>query len=207
MAVSSFHPVKSITTGEGGVVLTNDTELAQKAIRLRSHGVTRDSQAMNFDDGMPWHYEQIDLGYNYRITDIQCALGLSQLSRLDSWVARRSELARRYDAAFVDTDLHGQLVADDVLSARHLYVVRIPHGHRNEVGTKLRADGILVNLHYAPIHLQPYYRRLGFVVGDFPETEIYGTEALSLPLYPALIEDEQDMVVKKLLHYYQESKK
>ena len=199
ISVSSFHPVKNITTGEGGAIFTNCEEAAAKIELLRSHGITRDSSVMNYFDETPWHYEQIILGYNYRITDIQCALGSSQLTKLDAWTEQRNELAARYDKLFSGAGIKTQTVTDDIWSARHLYVVRIPDGNRDLVGKALRSKDILVNLHYAPIHLQPYYRKLGFKLGDFPQAETYGRDALSIPLFPALTYDEQDMIVHEIL--------
>jgi dTDP-4-amino-4,6-dideoxygalactose transaminase len=203
ITISSFHPVKGITTGEGGIVLTNDVEIARRVARLRTHGITRDSDLMQYPDGIPWHYEQIELGYNYRITDIQCSLGLSQLSHLDTWVARRNELAIRYNDLFKGGVFAVQKEFSDVLSARHLYVIRIPEGKRDFIGIEMRKQDILVNVHYEPIHLQPYYRGLGFKVGDFPESERYGADALSIPLFPALTFDQQDMIVESLNNLYQ----
>ncbi|MCL2654213.1 MAG: UDP-4-amino-4,6-dideoxy-N-acetyl-beta-L-altrosamine transaminase [Coriobacteriia bacterium] len=202
LTVLSFHPVKNITTGEGGAVLTNDEKLAEHLRRLRSHGVTRDLNSMKYPDGTPWHYEQTELGFNYRITDIQCALGLSQLTRLDAWVAQRNELAKRYDGCFIDTPYQFQQGDPQCLSARHLYVLRVPEGRRDEIGKALRAEDILVNLHYEPIHLQPYYRRLGFKPGDFPEAEAYGNDALSIPLFPALSSEQQNLVISRLTRFF-----
>jgi len=203
ITVSSFHPVKNITTGEGGVVLTNNKEIARKIALLRSHGITRDEDMMNFADGTPWHYEQIELGYNYRITDIQCALGLSQLKRLDSWTERRIFLANRYDRLLSEVPFSTQKNVENVVSARHLYVIRIPDGKRDTVGHELRKQDISVNVHYEPIHLHPYYRRLGFKRGDFPISEQYGSDALSIPLYPEMTTGQQDYVVAKLLEAYE----
>ena len=197
--VASFHPVKSITTGEGGVVLTNNEGLAHSITLLRSHGITRDEGLMQFADGTPWHYEQVELGFNYRITDIQCALGLSQLKRLDDWVKARNGLAHRYNDFFADTPFAVQKECEGLVSARHLYVIRVPNGKRDSVGKALRAKDILVNVHYEPIHLQPYYRGLGFAPGDFPEAERYGRDALSIPLYPELTEAQQDYVMDSIL--------
>jgi len=205
MTVFSFHPVKTLTTGEGGAVLTNSDELAARVALLRSHGVTRDPAQMVFGDStaegdpttdaVPWHYEMVELGFNYRITDIQCALGASQLTRLDEWIARRGELAARYDRLLADMPVCGQSCPAGRVSARHLYVVRVSADRRDEVGRAMRAAGVLVNLHYAPIHLQPYYRELGFSPGDFPHAELYSREALTLPLYPAMSDADVDTVV------------
>jgi UDP-4-amino-4,6-dideoxy-N-acetyl-beta-L-altrosamine transaminase len=202
MTVFSFHPVKIITSAEGGMVMTNSPELAERLQRLRSHGMTRDPQQMNGPSHGPWYYEQVELGFNYRITDLQAALGLSQLNKLDEFIERRRELAARYERllAYLPLTLPGaQLEAE---SSWHLYVVRlqldqISLTHR-EVFEGLRAAGIGVNLHYIPVHLQPYYRDLGFAEGDFPQAERYYAEAISLPLYPLLSDEQQDYVVEQM---------
>jgi UDP-4-amino-4,6-dideoxy-N-acetyl-beta-L-altrosamine transaminase len=204
ITVFSFHPVKIVTTGEGGMALTNDAALAERMTRARSHGITRDhARFVNLapeETPAPWHYEQLTLGFNFRITDIQAALGSSQLDRLDAYVERRNELARRYDVALKQLPLRLPSVRTENHSAFHLYVVRLEGTTRSqrEVGESLRAQGIGVNLHYAPVHLQPYYRALGFAPGQLPEAEAYGRSALTLPLYPTLKESEQDHVVSAL---------
>lgn len=202
IAVFSFHPVKVITTAEGGMALTSDDELAWRMATLRSHGITRDPVRMHREPDGPWYYEQLDLGYNYRMTDIQAALGLSQLDRLDELVERRNLLARRYDQLLAGLPLQLPAVQPDNKSAFHLYVVRLRNGvtrktHR-EVFEALRDQGVGVNLHYMPIHLQPYYRNLGFGPGLCPEAERYAQEAISLPLYPGLTEPQQEQVVQAL---------
>jgi UDP-4-amino-4,6-dideoxy-N-acetyl-beta-L-altrosamine transaminase len=198
MTVFSFHPVKIITTGEGGMVLTNCPELHDKLVRLRSHGITRDPSLMKNEAHGPWYYEQIELGFNYRMTDIQAALGASQMTRLDEFVERRHQLARRYDDALADLPLTTPWQSPDAYSAFHLYVIRLDLGriaksHR-EVFEGLRAKGILVNLHYIPVHTQPYYRQLGFCMGDFPDVERYYRESITLPLYAGLSKSDQDRV-------------
>jgi len=201
ITVFSFHPVKIVTTGEGGMALTNDPAIAERMVRARSHGITRDASRFVGDFGTQgpasWHYEQQALGYNFRLTDIHAALGTSQLHRLEAYVARRNALARRYDAALKGLPLRLPTVNPENRSAFHLYVVRLEGTTRTqrEVGDSLRTKGIGVNLHYAPVHLQPYYRALGFAPGQFPEAEAYGRSALTLPLYPTLTETEQDCVV------------
>jgi len=201
ITVFSFHPVKIVTTGEGGMALTNDPAIAERMVRARSHGITRDASRFVGDFGTQgpasWHYEQQTLGYNFRLTDIHAALGTSQLHRLEAYVARRNALARRYDAALKGLPLRLPTVNPENRSAFHLYVVRLEGTTRTqrEVGDSLRTKGIGVNLHYAPVHLQPYYRALGFAPGQFPEAEAYGRSALTLPLYPTLTETEQDGVV------------
>jgi len=202
MTVFSFHPVKIITSAEGGMVLTNRPQLAERLQRLRSHGMTRDPQQMSEPSHGPWYYQQIELGFNYRITDLQAALGLSQLARLDAFIARRRELAARYDRLLAYLPLTLPSAQPEAESAWHLYVVRLQTErigltHR-QVFEGLRAAGIGVNLHYIPVHLQPYYRELGFAEGDFPEAERYYAEAISLPLYPLLSDEQQDHVVEQL---------
>ncbi|GAB3265636.1 UDP-4-amino-4,6-dideoxy-N-acetyl-beta-L-altrosamine transaminase [Chitinimonas naiadis] len=201
MTVFSFHPVKIITTGEGGLILTNRPELAERLQRLRSHGMTRDPAQMSEPSHGPWYYQQTELGYNYRITDIQAALGLSQLKRLDGFLARRRSLADRYDQLLASLPLQLPKRESGALSAWHLYVVRLQAGtgvsHR-QFFDALRAAGIGVNLHYIPVHTQPYYQALGFKVGDFPEAERYYAEAVSLPIYAGLRDDQQDEVVRAI---------
>lgn len=202
MTVFSAHPVKIITTGEGGMVLTNREDLYEKLLRLRNHGITRDPKAMLDEPDGPWFYQQIDLGYNYRLTDLQAALGLSQLERIDAFVARRRELAFRYDQALHDLPLTLPWQHPDSYSAYHLYVIRLNlqllEKTRLEVFESLRQAGIGVNVHYIPVHTQPYYRRLGFKPGDFPEAERYYEEAITLPLYYNLSEEDQNYVVENL---------
>lgn len=186
ITVFSFHPVKIITTAEGGMALTNRPELAERMALLRSHGITRDAARMAGKPVGPWSYEQLELGYNYRMSDIHAVLGTSQLGRLDEFVARRNQLAASYDDALADLPIQRQQVPGNVVSARHLYVIRVAAEHHSPMFDALRAAGIGVNLHYIPVHLQPYYRQLGFVAGQFPEAEAHYREALSLPLYPSL---------------------
>jgi UDP-4-amino-4,6-dideoxy-N-acetyl-beta-L-altrosamine transaminase len=202
MTVFSFHPVKIITSAEGGMVLTNRQDLAERLQRLRNHGMTRDPQQMTEASHGPWYYQQVELGFNYRITDLQAALGLSQLNKLDDFIERRRELAARYDRLLAYLPLTLPSPQPEAESAWHLYVVRlqldrISLGHR-QVFEGLRAAGVGVNLHYIPVHLQPYYRDLGFAEGDFPEAERYYAEAISLPLYPLLSDEQQDYVVEQL---------
>ena len=198
ITVFSFHPVKIITTGEGGMALTNDKKLADSMTRLRSHGITRDSKQLTYEPDGPWYYEQLELGFNFRMTDIQAALGLSQLGRLEEFVVRRNELAQRYDEALAEITVQLQKVPEDVYSARHLYVIRVPSGQHCNIFKSLRDKGIGVNLHYMPVHLQPYYRKFGFKEGDYPNAEKYSQEAISLPLYPSLTDSEQDHVIATL---------
>ncbi len=207
MTVFSFHPVKIITTGEGGMVLTNRQDLYEKLVRLRSHGITRDPVFMEGESDGPWYYQQIELGFNYRITDIQAGLGASQMRRLDQFVERRRNLAERYDSLLAGLPLTLPWQHPDAYSSFHLYVVRlrldlIGKTHR-QVFEELRQHGIGANLHYIPVHTQPYYQKMGFRKGDFPEAERYYGEAISLPLYPGLTGNEQDYVVLTLRNIFQ----
>lgn len=202
VSVFSLHAVKIITTGEGGVVTTQDASIARRLRLLRSHGVSRDSNDFQKPADGEWYYEQVALGFNYRMTDIQAALGLSQLSRLENLQLRREVLARRYDELLSDLPL---ILPSRIIGNRsswHLYVVELDEKrakrNRGAVYTSMRADGVGVNVHYIPIHLQPWYRRLGFSPGDFPCAERYYERALTIPLYPRLSEEQQDIVVKCL---------
>ena len=198
VVVFSFHPVKIITTGEGGMALTDDGDLAERMKLLRSHGITRDAEKMDGPPAGDWDYQQIALGYNYRMTDLQAALGRSQFRRLDQFVARRHELARRYDGLLADMPLTTLEQSTDIYSSFHLYIVRVDAARHGQAFAALRKAGIGVNLHYIPVHTQPYYRARGFRAGDFPAAEAYYQEALSLPLYPALQEAQQDMIAVTL---------
>ena len=201
ITVFSFHPVKIITTGEGGLATTNDPVLAQRMAELRSHGIVREAERFEWPAAGPWVYEQQQLGFNYRITDIQAALGLSQLQRLDVIVAERNRQLQHYRELLADLPLQLLEVPEGVLSSVHLAVVRLQQAtaeqHR-QVFEGLRAAGIGVQLHYSPVHLQPYYRALGFAEGQFPEAEAYASSAISLPLFPGLTESDQDCVFAAL---------
>lgn len=202
ITVFSFHPVKIITTAEGGMALTNDAVLAERMALLRSHGITRDSAQMTHAADGPWYYQQIELGFNYRMTELQAALGLSQLQRLDQFVARRHELAARYDRLLAELPVVTPWQHPDSYSGLHLYVIRlrldkIDRRHR-QVFEALREQGIGVNLHYIPVHTQPYYAQMGFSSGDYPEAERYYAEAISLPMYAIMTEAQQDEVVRAL---------
>lgn len=198
ITVFSFHPVKIITTAEGGMALTNDAALARRMELLRSHGITREAAEMTHAPDGAWYYQQIELGYNYRMTELQAALGLSQMDRLDAYVARRHELARRYDELLADLPLQRPWQHPDGYSGLHLYVIQVEAERHLEVFDGLRARGIGVNLHYIPVHLQPYYRQRGHGEGQFPEAENYYQRAISIPLYATLIEAQQDQVVAAL---------
>jgi UDP-4-amino-4,6-dideoxy-N-acetyl-beta-L-altrosamine transaminase len=203
VTVFSFHPVKIITSGEGGMALCNDAQVAERLHELRSHGITRDPGRFLHEgaDAPGWYYEQQALGYNYRMIDVEAALGLSQLERVDEYVARRNALAARYDALLADLPLQLPTVLPGNRSAFHLYVVRLrgaTEARHREVFARLREAGVGANLHYLPVHLQPYYRALGFHPGQFPVAEDYARSALTLPLYPAMSEAQQDAVVAAL---------
>ena len=201
ITVFSFHPVKIITTGEGGMATTNNQLLAQRMAELRSHGIVRDSERFEQPPAGPWVYEQQQLGFNYRITDIQAALGLSQLQRLDEIVAERNLQLQRYRELMADLPVQLLEVPEEVLSSVHLAVIRLQQAtvqeHR-QVFERLRAAQIGVQLHYSPVHLQPYYRHMGFMEGQFPEAEAYASSAISLPLYPGLQTADQHRVASTL---------
>ena len=201
ITVFSFHPVKIITTAEGGLATTNDPQLAQRMSDLRNHGITKEERRFEQPSVGPWSYEQQDLGFNYRLTDLQAALGLSQLQRLESIVAERQRLLEVYQLRLASLPVSLLEIPPTVSSALHLAVIRLkntdPEYHRY-VFDGLRAAGIGVQLHYSPVHLQPYYRRLGFAEGDFPEAEAYARNAISLPMYPRLKKQEQNRVVQVL---------
>ena len=190
ITVFSFHPVKIMTTGEGGMALTNREDFARQLRLLRTHGIERESSKT--EGG--WYYEQVDLGYNYRITDLQAALGTSQLTRLDAFLARRRELAARYDRLLANLPVTRPWQHPDGSSAWHLYVVQV--NNRRNVYDALRAAGIGASVHYIPVHLQPHYRRMGFKPGDFPDAEAYYARALTLPLFPRMSDLDQDQVVE-----------
>jgi UDP-4-amino-4,6-dideoxy-N-acetyl-beta-L-altrosamine transaminase len=200
MCCFSFHAVKHITTGEGGAVTTNDEALYQKLLRFRTHGITRDAAELTRDEG-PWYYEQHDLGFNYRITDLQCALGLSQLKRLPTFVARRRALAERYDAAFATgilPEVHPLGVPAGSRGSYHLYVVRVPAALRRALFEEMRTLGIGVNVHYLPVYRHPYYQTHGFAGVSLPRAEQYYAEAITLPLFPAMADADVDRVLQAL---------
>lgn len=202
ITVFSFHPVKIITTAEGGMALTNDAGLAGKMALLRSHGITRDPAQMTHEADGPWYYQQIDLGFNYRMTELQAALGVTQVERLDHYVARRHQLAQRYDELLAGLPVTTPWQHPDSYSGLHLYVIRlqlekIAKTHR-QVFESLREQGVGVNLHYIPVHTQPYYQHMGFRIGDFPQAEQYYREAISLPMFPTMSEEQQDEVAAAL---------
>ena len=204
ITIFSFHPVKIITSGEGGMALTNDDALAQALTMNRSHGITRKSELfvqapLDAAGHAPaWYYEQQSLGYNYRLTDIHAALGLSQLDRLEANVQRRNAIASRYDRALAGLPLQVPRIEPGNRSAFHLYVVRVDATRHRATFDALRERGVGVNLHYMPVHLQPYYRALGFRPGQFPEAEAFGATAITLPLYATLSDADQDLVIAAL---------
>jgi len=202
ITVFSFHPVKIITSGEGGVACTNKSELASSMLRLRTHGIIKSEKDFCEKSHGPWYYEQIDLGFNYRLTDIHSALGLSQLSRVDSFVKKRNELAKIYDVAFDNLPIQRQILQSSCYSSYHLYVIRVKVKESKkshiEIFKGLRDANIGVNIHYIPIYLHPYYQKLGFELGYCPEAENYYSEAISLPIFPKLSKKNQNFVINNL---------
>jgi len=202
ITVFSFHPVKIITTAEGGMCLTNNAELANKLALFRSHGITRDPAQMTHPADGPWYYQQIELGYNYRMTELQAALGVSQMTRLNDYVARRHQLARRYDQLLLNLPVTTPWQHPGSYSGLHLYPIRLQLDNikksHSQVFASLRTQGIGVNLHYIPVHTQPYYARMGFKPEDFPQAQAYYREAISLPMYQTLTDAQQDYVITAL---------
>ena len=202
ITVFSFHPVKIITTAEGGIALTNSKQLATKMQLLRSHGITRDKNLMQKPNDKDWYYEQIDLGFNYRMNDIQAALGVSQMKRLDEFVSKRNKLRDRYDSLLESLPVTTTNIDSDCYSACHLYTIKLElekitktHG---QVFTELKLNNIGVNIHYIPVHLHPYYEKKGFGIGDYPSSEKYYNCAITLPMFFTLDDEQQDMVVNTL---------
>lgn len=202
ICVFSFHPVKIITTMEGGMALTNNSEWAEKMRMLRSHGITNDPEKMTEDSHGPWYYQQIALGFNYRMTDVEAALGLSQLKKLPGFLEKRNTLAAHYDERFASKENISPLKqSNNRYSSYHLYVVRASGLTRKEhafVVEQLRDKGVFAHLHYIPIHCQPYYKNLGFNIGDFPNAERYYEQAITLPLFPELTREQIDLIVDTL---------
>ena len=201
ITILSFHPVKIITSGEGGMALTNNAALADSMSRTRSHGITRDAQNFaNLSEG-PWYYEQQSLGFNYRLTDIAAALGLSQFKRIDSFIARRNEIAQTYDALFADSTIATPVISNELVSAFHLYIIRLPFqnfqkqrffeiAHQNNIG---------LNVHYIPIYRQPFFTKMGFSPNDFQSAEKYYSDAVSIPMYADLTYEQQQHVASVLI--------
>ena len=210
ITVFSFHPVKIITTGEGGMCTTNDPKLANKLCLYRSHGITRHENEMTKKSDGPWYYQQIELGFNYRMTDINAALGLSQLDRLDEFISKRHAIALKYDIAFADKPLITPYQHQDNYSSYHLYIIRIKNLseglNKLNLFTTLREAGILVNLHYIPVYQQPFYEEIGYNNEDYPESEKYYEEALSLPIHTLLKDEEQNFVIESVLNFLSRQK-
>lgn len=198
MTTFSFHPVKPITTGEGGMIVTDNEDFYKKMILFRSHGITRDDSMMTRNDG-PWFYQQFDLGYNYRITDIQCALGCSQMKKLDRFLARRKEIVARYNEAFADCDnIITPYQLSDTESGWHLYIVQVKNCDRRQVFEAMREKGIGVNVHYIPVYMHPYYQEHGYENVHCANAEEIYSHIISLPLYPGLTSEQQDYVIDTL---------
>lgn len=203
ITILSFHPVKIITTAEGGMALTNSAELAEKMQLFRSHGITRDSDKMTKEAEGGWYYQQVDLGLNYRMTELQAALGVSQLKRIDGFVERRHELAKRYHTAFDGIPVTVPLQDASGYSALHLYPLIVNESAlRKPLFDYLREKDIGVNVHYIPVHTQPYYQQLGHKIGDYPVSEAYYARAISIPMYSTLSDEEQDYVIKCIREFF-----
>ncbi|PTP29429.1 UDP-4-amino-4,6-dideoxy-N-acetyl-beta-L-altrosamine transaminase [Vibrio splendidus] len=204
ITVFSFHPVKIVTTAEGGAALTNSKELADKMALLRSHGITRDPEMMTEASHGGWYYQQVDLGFNYRMTELQAALGVSQMQRLDEFVAARHALSKRYNQLLSGLPLVLPYQLKNTYSGLHLFVIRLKLNEisltHKQVFDALRENGIGVNLHYIPVHTQPYYQAIGYSEGNFPESESYYQEAISLPMFHGMTEDQQDTVVRVIAY-------
>ena len=201
LTVFSFHPVKHIATGEGGAVTTNNKDLYEKVALYRTHGITKDSSRLEKNDG-GWYYEMQELGYNYRITEMQAALGISQLKRLDWSIERRNEIARKYDEAFQGTIVKTPFRAEDLVHAFHLYIIQLPADKRKGLYDFLRANNVYSQVLYIPAHLMPYYRQFGWKVGDMPVAEDYYSKCLALPMFPTLTNEEQDWIITKVKEYF-----
>ena len=202
ITIFSFHPVKIITTAEGGMALTNDTEIASNLRLYRSHGIVRENESLEIKDKGPWYYEQQFLGYNYRMTELSAALGIRQMEKIDKFVSKRNELAERYEGQLKNLPLVTPKLEKGNYSSWHLYVIRFDF---NEVRLSyeslfkaLREEGIGVNLHYLPVHLQPYYKKMGFKEGDFPNAELHACSSISIPIFPGMTVKQQDYVIKTL---------
>ncbi len=207
IAIFSFHPVKIITTAEGGTALTNDSEVARKLSLFRSHGVTRDQSQMHKNPDGAWYYEQVDLGYNYRMTDIQAALGMSQLKRLDQFIEKRHKIAQKYDESLKNLPINTPFQDEGQHSAFHLYVITLHNPDlRKKLFDFLRENKVLVNVHYIPIHTQPFYKKLGFKQGDFPNSEKYYQSAISLPIFYDLNQEDQERVIELLNTFFKNDK-
>ncbi len=205
MTCFSFHPVKHITTAEGGMVLTNDEKLYERLRLYRSHGITREEKLLQEDQG-PWYYEQLDLGYNYRISDVQCALGISQLKKLPHFLQRRREIARVYDQAFEgQQDIITPYQREECENSYHLYVIQVPAQKRRDIFQKLREDGIGVNVHYIPVYHHPYYQQIGYDGVSCPQAEQLYRGLISLPIHPGLSREEQEYVIECVKRHVSET--
>ena len=202
LTVFSFHPVKHIATGEGGAVTTNRKDLYDRVVLFRTHGITKDSALLEKNDG-GWYYEMQELGYNYRITEMQAALGISQLKRLDWSIVRRNEIAKKYDEAFKDTIVKTPFREEGIVHAFHLYVIQVPADKRKGLYEFLRANNIYSQVLYIPVHTIPYYRQFGWKVGDMPVAEDYYSKCLALPMFPTLTDEEQDWIIEKVKEFMQ----
>lgn len=202
ITIFSFHPVKIITTGEGGMAITNHKDINAHIKLLRSHGVTKEEEKMTHKADGPWYYQQIELGFNYRMNDIQAALGYQQMKRLDNYIMLRHKIAKYYDTAFVDFPINKPLQLHNTYSAYHLYVITLNKKYNkeehNEIFRQMHNKGIGIHLHYIPVHTQPFYKKMGFKLGDYPIAEDYYKRAISLPMYPNLNLEDQDLVIKGL---------
>lgn len=196
LAIFSFHPVKHIACGEGGMITTNSKELYEKLLVLRTHGITKDPKQMTENHG-GWYYEMVELGYNYRLTDVQCALGISQLSQADAGLIRRKQIAKKYDEAFRNSSARAIIPTAKASHAYHLYIIEV--SNRRELYDALREKGIYAQIHYVPVHTMPYYQELGHKKGSMPVAESYYSKCISLPMYPTLTDEEQDYVIKSVL--------
>ena len=201
LTVFSFHPVKHIATGEGGAVTTNNKELYEKVALYRTHGITKDPARLEKNDG-GWYYEMQELGYNYRITEMQAALGISQLKRLDWSIERRNEIAKKYDEAFKGTIVKTPFRAEGMVHAFHLYIIQVPAEKRKGLYDHLRANNVYSQVLYIPAHLMPYYRQFGWKVGDMPVAEDYYSKCLALPMFPTLTDEEQDWIIEKVIEFF-----
>jgi UDP-4-amino-4,6-dideoxy-N-acetyl-beta-L-altrosamine transaminase len=199
LSIFSFHPVKHIATGEGGMITTNNKALYEKLLLLRTHGITKDPKILEENHG-GWYYEMHELGYNYRLTDMQCALGISQLKRAEDGLKRRQQIAEKYNQAFRNISLVTPSVEENIFHAFHLYIVLAEQ--RKALYDHLRKHQIFAQVHYIPVHLQPYYKKLGWKKGDFPVAENYYEKCLSLPMFPSLTDEEQDYVIDKVLEFF-----
>ena len=200
LQIFSFHPVKHIATGEGGIVTTNSRELYEKLLLFRTHGITKAPELLHENHGA-WYYEMQELGYNFRLSDIHAALGISQLKKLDHSLKRRNQIAQKYNEAFANIDsIKTPYVANNVFHAYHLYIIEVEK--RKELYDFLRENKIFTQVHYIPVHLQPYYRKMGWDRGDFPVAEAYYQRALSLPMFPSLSDDEQNFVIEKIIDFF-----